>query len=157
MYGYVYVYTRTHTHTHTHKHSQTHTHSHTQSLSLSLSLSLTHTHTYIYTYKLSFPHTHTLSLTHTQARARAITHTPNLSQAQLFSTYHGKQCSDHVVFMPIWMAKRLQDMNLALDADCELLSYGAYTRTSIQYCMCDNHHSVVLKGLTHTNMSIQII
>jgi len=47
-------------------------------------------------------------------------------RAQPFSTYHGKICSDHVLFIPTWMSKRVQDLDLRNDADCELLSYGAY-------------------------------
>jgi len=47
-------------------------------------------------------------------------------RAQLFSTYHGKICSDHVLFIPTWMPKRVQDLDLRNDADCELLGYGAY-------------------------------
>ena len=47
-------------------------------------------------------------------------------RAQPFSTYHGKICSDHVIFILTWMPKRVQDLDLRNDADCELLSYGAY-------------------------------
>ena len=47
-------------------------------------------------------------------------------RAQPFSTYHGKICSDHVLFIPTWMPKRVQDLDLRNEADCELLSYGAY-------------------------------
>jgi len=47
-------------------------------------------------------------------------------RAQPFSTYHGKICSDHVIFIPNWMPKRVQDVDLRNDADCEWLSYGAY-------------------------------
>jgi len=47
-------------------------------------------------------------------------------RAQPFSTYHGKIFSDHVIFIPTWMPKRVQDLDLCNDADCELLSYGAY-------------------------------
>ena len=47
-------------------------------------------------------------------------------QAQPFSTYHGKICSDHVIFILTWMPKKVQDLDLRNDADCELLSYGAY-------------------------------
>ena len=53
-------------------------------------------------------------------------HHTNVTQmcirAQPFSTYHGKICSDHVLFIPTWMPKR----DLRNEADCELLSYGAY-------------------------------
>ena len=42
------------------------------------------------------------------------------------STYHGKIYSDHVFFIPTWMPKRVQDLDLRNDTDCELLSYGAY-------------------------------
>jgi len=45
-------------------------------------------------------------------------------RAQPFSTDHGKQCSDHVVFMPTWMPKLPKDLDLTQDVDCELLSYG---------------------------------
>ena len=34
--------------------------------------------------------------------------------------------SNHVIFIPTWMPKRAQDLDLRNDADCELLSYGAY-------------------------------
>ena len=47
-------------------------------------------------------------------------------RAQPFSTYHGKTCSDHVIFIPTWMPKRAQDLDLRHDADYQLLSYGAY-------------------------------
>ena len=47
-------------------------------------------------------------------------------RAQPFSKYHGKICSNHVIFIPTWMPKRAQDLDLHSDADCELLSYGAY-------------------------------
>ena len=47
-------------------------------------------------------------------------------QAQPFSTYHSKICSDHVIFIPTWMPKRVQKLDLRHDADCELLSYCAY-------------------------------
>jgi len=47
-------------------------------------------------------------------------------QAQPLSTYHGKICYDHVIFIPTWMPKRVQDLDLRNIADCELLSYGAY-------------------------------
>jgi len=47
-------------------------------------------------------------------------------RAQPFSTNHGKICSNHVIFIPTWMAKRAQDLDLRNDADCQLLSYGAY-------------------------------
>ena len=47
-------------------------------------------------------------------------------QAQPVSTYHGKICADHVIFIPTWMHKRAQDLDLRNDADFELLSYGAY-------------------------------
>jgi len=47
-------------------------------------------------------------------------------RAQPFSTYHGKMCSNHVIFIPTWITKRAQDIDLRNDADCELLSYGAY-------------------------------
>ena len=57
-------------------------------------------------------------------------HHTNVTQmcirAQPFSTYHGKICSDHVLFIPTWMPKRVQDLDLRNEADCELLSYGAY-------------------------------
>jgi len=43
-----------------------------------------------------------------------------------FSTYHSKICSDHVLFIPTWIPKRVQDLDLRNEADCELLSYGAY-------------------------------
>jgi len=46
--------------------------------------------------------------------------------AQPFSTYHGKICSDRLLFIPTWMPKQVQDLDLRNDADCELLSYGAY-------------------------------
>jgi len=45
-------------------------------------------------------------------------------RAQPFTKYHEKICSDHLVFMPTWMAKQLHDMNLTNEADCTLLSYG---------------------------------
>ena len=47
-------------------------------------------------------------------------------RAQPLSTYYGKICSDHVIFIPTWMPKRVQDLDLRNDADCKLLSYGAY-------------------------------
>jgi len=47
-------------------------------------------------------------------------------RAQPFPTYHAKICSDHVIFIPTWMPKRVQDLDLRNDAECELLSYGAY-------------------------------
>jgi len=47
-------------------------------------------------------------------------------RAQPFSTYHSKICSDHVLFIPTWMPKRVQDLDLRNEADCELLSYDAY-------------------------------
>ena len=47
-------------------------------------------------------------------------------RAQPFSTYHGKICSDHVIFIPTWMPKRAQALDRRNDADFELLSYGAY-------------------------------
>jgi len=31
-----------------------------------------------------------------------------------------------VLFIPTWMPKRVQDLDLRNEADCELLSYGAY-------------------------------
>ena len=54
-------------------------------------------------------------------------------QAQPFSTYHSKICSDHVIFIPTWMLKRVQDLDLRNDADCELLSYGAYVAKEPRY------------------------
>jgi len=45
-------------------------------------------------------------------------------RAQLFSTYNGKICSDQVVFMPTWVPKRLQDMDLTKGENCEMFSYG---------------------------------
>ena len=47
-------------------------------------------------------------------------------RAQPFSTYHSKICSDHVFFIPTWIPKRVQDLDLRNEADCVLLSYGAY-------------------------------
>ena len=47
-------------------------------------------------------------------------------RAQTFSTYHSKICSDHVLFIPTWIPKRVQDLDLCNEADCVLLSYGAY-------------------------------
>jgi len=46
-------------------------------------------------------------------------------RAKPFSTYHGKICPDHVVFMPTWMPKRPRDVDLTKDEDCDMLSYGA--------------------------------
>ena len=47
-------------------------------------------------------------------------------RAQPFLTYHGKNYSDHVLFILTWMPKRARDLDLMEDADCQLLSYGAY-------------------------------
>jgi len=46
-------------------------------------------------------------------------------RAQPFSTYHSKICSDHVLFIPTWIPKRVQDLDLRNEW-FELLSYGAY-------------------------------
>ena len=55
-------------------------------------------------------------------------------QAQPFSTYLGKNCSDRVLFMPTWMPKRTRDLDLRQDgADCQLLSYGAYVQAKGSY------------------------
>ena len=55
-------------------------------------------------------------------------------RAQPFSTYHSKICSDHVLFIPTWMPKRVQDLDLR-NGDCELLRYGAYVRALGCYLM----------------------
>jgi len=47
--------------------------------------------------------------------------------------HHTKICSDHVIFIPTWMLKRVQDLDLRNDADCELLSYGAYVAKEPRY------------------------
>jgi hypothetical protein len=54
-------------------------------------------------------------------------------RAQPFSTHHTKICSDHVIFIPTWMPKRVQDLDLRNNADCELLSYGAYVAKEPRY------------------------
>ena len=48
--------------------------------------------------------------------------------------------SDHVLFIPTWMPKRVQDLDLRNEADCELLSYGAYVYAlGCYYChRCDD-------------------
>jgi len=65
----------------------------------------------------------------------ALAHLQNISQmsvrAQPFTKYHEKICSDHMVFMPTWMAKQPHDMNLANEADFKLLSYGGSVHTWI--------------------------
>ena len=54
-------------------------------------------------------------------------------RAQPFSTHHTKICSDHVILIPTWMSKRVQDLDLRNDAGCELLSYGAYVAKEPRY------------------------
>jgi len=53
-------------------------------------------------------------------------------RAQPFSTYHGKICSDHVVFMPTWMPKRPRDVDLTKEEDCDMLSYGVWQPFHLQ-------------------------
>ena len=47
-------------------------------------------------------------------------------RANICTLFFLKMRSDHVIFIPTWMTKRAQDLDLRNDADRELLSYCAY-------------------------------
>ena len=67
-------------------------------------------------------------------------------RAQPFSTYYTNICSDHVIFISTWMPKRVQDLDLRNDADCELLSYGAYVAKGPRYQAAVKEPSRLLKS-----------
>ena len=73
-------------------------------------------------------------------------------RAQPFSTYHGKIWSDHVLFIPTWMPKRVQDLDLR-NGDCELLRYGAYVHALGCYLMVNVQCGSSLRDPQHGGLN----
>ena len=73
-------------------------------------------------------------------------------RTQPFSTYHGKIRSDHVLFIPTWMPKRVQDLDLR-NGDCELLRYGAYVHALGCYLMVNVQCGSSLRDPQHGGLN----